>query len=249
MRYLNSIIRGLPALALVVGSMVVTAPLSYSQSPENPAKDKPKEKESGPGVRAMLLVPAGPNIELISVTKDKTSEPFNVGALGLSDEFFPKATVFNLAIKDTKAENGIRSVATVTLPETGRHFIVLLEPKDANSFKYYVIDAKQPNFKANSLLFFNAADTPVAGAMDDKKFVVKPHEISILSAPTPKEGVPYFFMGLYRPEGETLRPFASNRWPHRDDARVYVFIYREAGSGRYAYQCVNESLIDPNATP
>lgn len=243
MRQSNSSLPRSPVrpLALLVGGIFIAAPLSYSQEPPVPSK----EKESGPSVRVMLLVPGGPNLELISIAGEKMSEPFNVGARGLSSEFFPKSLVFNLAIRDSKAEKGVRSVASVTLPETSKHFIVLLEPKDASAFKVHVVDSKQPSFGADSLLFFNAADTPVAAAMDEKKILLKPREITIVPAPPSKGDLPYFHVALYRPEGSGTRAFASSRWPHRKDARVYVFIYRIPETDRYTFQSVSESLAKP----
>ncbi|MGC4016462.1 MAG: hypothetical protein QM755_18365 [Luteolibacter sp.] len=96
-------------------------------------------KERGPMVRALLLVPGSPNIELVTIAEEKVSPPFSIGASGLSGNIFPGTRTFNLAVKMPSADSGFKKVASVVLPETGSNFLLLLEPQDDKSLIPHVI--------------------------------------------------------------------------------------------------------------
>ncbi len=201
-------------------------------------------KERGPAVRAVLLVPGSPNVELVTIVADKISPPFTIGASGLSGNIFPGGRAFNLAVKDTSAETGFRQVASVVLPEAGNDFILLLEPLEGKSFIPHVVTDRLQGFGADSTLFFNASSAQIGAVFGKQKTLIRPRRVEIVSAPPAQGDVPYYQVELYYPDNEKLKLFASSRWLHRDDGRNYVFIYQEKDTGRFVYQTFNETFSE-----
>jgi len=199
-------------------------------------------QKQGPAVKALVLTQGAVSLDLFTVVGDKMSEPFNVGSWGLSESFYPGKT-FNLAMKDTAAENGARMVSTITLPDGGNEFILLLEPTADKQFKPYIINSRNREFRENSILFFNASTQPVGVTLDEKKAVIQPRKIEILAAPEKKGDIPYYNAALFHPQGTKTRMFASSRWLHRPDGRNYVFVFQDSKSGTYDCRILDESLI------
>jgi hypothetical protein len=200
----------------------------------------------GAGVRALLLVPGGPVVDLHPLSGGVAGTAVQVGARGLSDAFRPAAREFSLAIPDTKQESGYRAVAKVTLPAEGRDFIILLEPAGA-VYKVHVVNARESRFGADCVLFFNATEIILGGTLGANKVLIKPREAVFAKAP-PRGEKPYYQITFYQPDDGKARPFANTRWPHRDASRCYVFFYRNPGTGRLTYQAVDEELAPVAST-
>jgi hypothetical protein len=196
-------------------------------------------ESAGPGVRALLLVPGGPVVELHPVSGEKVGKAVQIGARGLSESFRPAAREFSLAIPDARQESGYRPVGKVALPEQGRDFIILLEPAD-QVFKVHVVNSRESRFGADCLLFFNASDTVLGASLGGSKVLIKPR-VAVFAKPPPRGDKPFYQVTFYQPDNSRARPFTNTRWPHRDSSRCYVFFYRSE-TGRLAYQAVDESL-------
>jgi hypothetical protein len=220
---------------LMLALFTLASPVTAEQTATSSSK-------GGPSVRILMLSNSIPNFELFNLVDDKVSEPILVSTRGLSDPFSPGSGTFTLVIKDPKAESGYRPVGTVTLPEQGKDFILLLEPVAPAEFKPYVVNSRQPLFGADSVLFFNACDVTVGAELGDKKALIPIRKITILQAPARKGEVPYYQVALYQWENEEARMFSTTRWPHRSAGRNYVFIYRDAETGRLTYRGIDEPM-------
>ncbi len=197
------------------------------------------EEVAGPDVRALLLVPGGPVIQLHPVSGEKVGEAVQIGARGLSESFSPTAREFSLAVPDSRKESGYRMVGKVTLPDQGKDFIILLEP-GKELFKVHVVNGREPRFGADCLLFFNASDTVLGASLGGTKLLIKPRVAVFAKAPV-RGDKPFYQVTFYQPENSRARPFANTRWPHREASRCYIFFYR-SDTGRLTYQAVDESL-------
>ncbi|MCU0795180.1 MAG: hypothetical protein MUF31_04510 [Akkermansiaceae bacterium] len=195
---------------------------------------------AGPSVRALLLVPGGPMVDIHPVSGEIVGDAVQVGARGLSESFHPPAREFSVAIPDEKQDSGYRIVGKATLPEQGKDFIILLEP-GKSSFTIHVVDGQEPKFRADCILFFNASDTVLGASLGRTKVIIKPR-VAVFAKPPERGDKPFYQVTFYQPDNSKARPFANTRWPHRDASRCYVFLYRSA-SGRLTYQAVDESLL------
>jgi hypothetical protein len=196
-------------------------------------------ESSGPGVRALLLVPGGPLVKFHPMSGETVGEAVQVGARGLSESFRAPSREFSLAIPDTKQESGYRSVGKATLPEQGKDFIILLEPAQ-EVYKVHVVDSRESRFGADSILFFNASDIILGAALGSNKLLIKPRA-AVFAKPPIRSEKPFYQVTFYQPDNSKARPFTNTRWPHRDASRCYVFFYRSE-TGRLTYQAVDESL-------
>ncbi|MCU0749243.1 MAG: hypothetical protein MUF13_06825 [Akkermansiaceae bacterium] len=197
------------------------------------------EESGGPAVRALLLAPGGPVVNLHPVSGEKVSDAVQIGARGLSESFRPVAREFSLATPDTKQESGYRAVGKISLPEQGKDFIILLEPAK-EMFKVHVVNARESRFGADCVLFFNASDSILGASLGASKVLIKPRVPVFTKAPS-RGDKPFYQVTFYQPDNNKARPFANTRWPHRDASRCYVFFYRSE-TGRLSYQAVDEIL-------
>lgn len=198
------------------------------------------------GVRALLLVPGGPVVNLHPLSGTVAGAAVQIGARGLSDPFKPATREFALAMPDAKQESGYRAVAKVTLPAEGKDFIILLEPAGA-TYKVHVVNARESRFGADCLLFFNATEITLGATLGATKVLIKPREAVFAKAPLRGEK-PFYQVTFYQPDDGKARPFTNTRWPHRDGSRCYVFFYRNPSTGRLTYQAVDEELTPVAAT-
>ena len=196
---------------------------------------------AGPGVRALLLVPEGAVATLHPVSGKTRGKEVVVGARGLSESFHAPAREFTLMMEDSKRESGFRDVGKVPLPPEGDDFIILLEPDNA-VFKVHVINGRDARFGANGILFFNASESNMGVALGASKLVIKPRA-PVFAKPPDEGGRPYYQVTFFEADNGKARPFVNTRWPHRENSRCYVFLYRNQ-NGRFTYQAVDERVAE-----
>jgi hypothetical protein len=199
------------------------------------------------GVRALLLVPAGPVVKLHPLSGGVAGDAVQIGARGLSDPFKPSTREFSLAVPDAKQESGFRAVANVSLPAEGKDFIILLEPAK-DSYKVHVVNGRESRFSADSVLFFNASDITLGATLGASKVLIKPRVAVFAKAP-PRGEKPYYQVTFYEPDDGKARPFANTRWSHQEGSRCYVFFYRSSAAGHLTYQAVDEDLRPVASAP
>lgn len=219
-------------LFLAIFALLFATPCSTAQEGDKPAL----------AIRALLLAPGGPTMNLFTLTTDsrKLSGPVLVGARGLSESLAPGARSFAFAIPDKTKEGEYRPVASVVLPDTGSDFIILLEPA-GQTLKPHIISAASPRFGNDSTLFFNATDAPIGAELGTSKVLVPPRKPVIAEAP-PRGEAPWYQVTFYEPKDGQAAMIANTRWPHRNASRGYLFFYRLAPSGRITYQAVDETI-------
>ncbi|MGA0845538.1 MAG: hypothetical protein ACO3RV_03285, partial [Luteolibacter sp.] len=175
-------------------------------------------------VRALLLVPGGLIVKLHPMSGETVGDAIEIGARGLSAPLKPDTRNFSLVSVDANQESGYRKVAKVNLPERGNEFIILLEP-DGATFKVHVVNSREPRFKEDCLLFFNAADITLAATLGPNKVLIKPRLPTIAKPPSRGEK-PYYQVTMYQPDHGSARPYEKTLWTHRDISRCYIFLYR-----------------------
>lgn len=222
----------LRTLLIATLAVLFPAPSSSAQEMEKP----------GLVIRALLLAPGGPSMELYTLATEskKLSGSILVGARGLSEPLAPGARSFAFAIPDKSKEDGYRPVASVVLPETGSDFIILLEPA-GQTLKPHVVSAKSPGFGNDSTLFFNATEVPIGATLGSKKVLVTPHKPVIAEAPQRGEA-PWYQVTFYESKDGKPAMIANTRWPHRNASRSYLFFYRSGPAGRISFQAVDETV-------
>lgn len=193
-------------------------------------------------IRALLLAPGGPTMELHTLVTEtnKLAGPVLVGTLGLSDPHAPGARKFSFAVPDEKAASGFRPITQVVLPASGNEFIVLLEPEEKR-LKSHVINAKARDFGNDTTMFFNATNIPIGAELGNKKVLIPQRKPTIVPAPRREGERPWYQVAFYESINGRASMFSSTRWPHRNASRCYMFFYRTP-AGKIAHQAVDETL-------
>lgn len=171
--------------------------------------------------------------------KDAKTAPFDVPVNHLSDPQTPPQRVFSVW---SVAKNV--SLATVTLPEQGDSFIVLLVPSAESGFKPVVIAAKNKDFAPGDIYFYNHADKTVLGYVGTAKFVLDPAQGKTLRPAGASTEGPYYQIGLGVREKDGDRPLSTARWPIQKDIRMYVFFFINPRTQRLDFRAVDE-FVEP----
>lgn len=200
-----------------------------------------ERSEAGPSVSMLLLAPHGPVAELHSIVGDRIKGPVRVHSARVSEPLFPGARAFSLAIADATSAQGFKAVATVTLPQSGKDFIALLQP-EGERYNVMLIDKDSPGFRQDSIALYNAADAPIGFSAGGKRVLINPKKLAVVQPP-PREEKPYYQLQLYEIRENEPKILTNTRWPHRNRSRLYLFFYRNETTGRIVWQAVDE-IID-----
>lgn len=196
--------------------------------------------KGGPKVR--FLAERAPEAigKVMLVAKEAKSAQFDLPTNHLSDPQSPPERIFSV----WSAARNV-SVATVTLPEQGDSFIVLLVPSADGGYKPIVISAKDANFKPGDIYFYNHADKTVLGYVGTSKFILEPAKGKTVRPQGPSgDEKNYYEVGLGVREKEGDRTLSTARWPVQKDMRMYVFFYLNPKSQRLDFRAVDE-FVDP----
>lgn len=190
--------------------------------------------ERVPGELGQVLLAAG----------EVRGKPFDLPVNNLSDPIVPPARLFSVrpSSKDV-------SLADVTLPESGKSFIILLIPSPSAGYKPVVISAGDPKFRPGDVYFYNHANKPVLGYVGTAKFILEPGKGQPLTPKGAKEGK-YYDVGFGVREKEGDRALSTTRWPVDDKIRSYVFFFINPSTKRLDFRAVDE-FVPPEkpATP
>lgn len=195
-------------------------------------------KPSKGEVAVRFLAESAPdNLGRIALLNEKgRSEPFDLPVNNLSMPQTPPARVFSVWAVDKKV-----SLATVTLPEEGKSFIVLLIPSPKGGYSPVVMNSDDPSFKPGDIYFHNNADKTVLGFVGTSKFTLAPAKGTILR-PKGAKAEKFYDVGLGVREAEGDRVLCTTRWPEDNQARFYVFFYLDPATKRIAYRAVDEFM-------
>ena len=176
--------------------------------------------------------------QVVMATDKAKSTPFDLPINNLSQPQVAPARVF--AVKPATGKD--ISLATVTLPDAGKSFIVLLVPA-ATGYKPVVIAASDPSFKPGDVYFYNHGDKPVLGYVGTATFVLQPGKGQILTPKGAKEGT-YYDVGFGVREKEGDRALSTTRWAVDDKQRSYVFFFVNPTTKRLDFRAVDE-FVEP----
>lgn len=175
------------------------------------------------------------------VAKEAKSPLFDLPINHLSEPQTPPERVFAVWATGLNA-----SLATVSLPEEGNQFIVLLVPAKEGGFKPVVIAAKANDFRPGDVYFYNHADKTVLGFVGTSTFTLEPGQGRSLRPDGAKGDGAYYDVGLGVREKEGDRTLSKARWPVQKQMRMYVFFYINPTNGRLDFRAVDE-FVEPEA--
>jgi hypothetical protein len=180
--------------------------------------------------------------QVLMATEKEKSPAFDLPINNLSEPQPAPARVF--ALKPATGKDV--ALTNITLPESGKSFIVLLVPA-ATGYKSVVIAAEDPAFKPGDVYFYNHGDKPVLGYVGTATFVLAPGKGQTLTPKGAKEGK-FYDVGFGVREKEGDRALSTTRWPVDDKIRSYVFFFVNPTTKRLDFRAVDE-FVEPEAKP
>lgn len=181
--------------------------------------------------------------QVLLVAGEVKGKPFTLPVNNLSEPQPAPARVFSIRPADKEI-----ALATVTLPDNGKAFNVLLVPSAKGGYEPIVIPAGDPSFKPGDVYFYNHADKPVLGFVGTAKFILAPSKGQILRPEGAREDGHYNVgFGVREKEGD--RTLSKSRWPVDDKIRSYVFFFVNPNTKRVDFRAVDEFVAPEKPAP
>jgi hypothetical protein len=139
-------------------------------------------------------------------------------------------------------------LASVTLPEDGKAFNVLLVPAAKGGYTPVVIPAGDPAFKAGDVYFYNHSPKTVLGFVGTAKLTLASGKGQILRPAGPRADQNYDVgFGVREKEGD--RVLSKSRWPVDLTNRTYVFFFVNPKTQRVDFRAVDEFVPPEKPAP
>jgi hypothetical protein len=172
--------------------------------------------------------------KVVLASAEERSEPFSLPMNNLSVPQEFSARTFNILSTELK-----KSLASVTLPNEGASFVVLLLPTLKDGYTSVVMPYDNPNFKAGDIYLHNNADKGVLGSVGTSKFTLNPGQGTMMSPKGARE-VRFYEVLLGVKEEDGNRVLSMTRWPESKHTRFYVFFYTDLKTKLVTYRAVDE---------
>lgn len=131
-------------------------------------------------------------------------------------------------------------LCTITLPEAGNAFAVVLVTAKPAGFKPIVVRTDDPAFKAGDVFFINRSEKVILGKLGTTPLVLKPGETAI-NRPSGAVDNTYYNIAFATREEKGDKIINSSRWPVENHLRSYLFFFTNA-QGRTTFRAVDEYL-------
>lgn len=139
-------------------------------------------------------------------------------------------------------EKGV-PLCTITLPDSGNEFAVILVTAKPAGYKPIVVRTDDPAFKAGDVLFINRSEKTILGKLGTARLTLKPGESTTSHPVGPIDNTYYdIAFAVHDETGDKL--ISSSRWPVENDLRSYLFFFTNA-QGRTVFRAVDEYLTVP----
>ena len=177
--------------------------------------------------------------QVVMALPDKRSEAFGLPSNYLSPPLQPPGRQFSLRLVQPDT-----ALTTISLPDEGKAFIVLLIPAKEGGFKSVVIRSDDMAFKTGDVYFYNHSGKVILGYVGTAKFSLAPAIGQVLH-PTGARQENYYDVGFGVREEQGNRTLSRTRWPVDDKVRSYVFFYVNPVTTRLDFRAVDEFIPAP----
>lgn len=193
-------------------------------------------KPSGKGPTVRIVANELPNglSEAFIQSDEKKPKPLELTTNRLSEPIALASSTMVL-----KAADGKTNLCTVTLPDTGKSFTVLLVLEKAGTYTPFVVRTDDPAFKAGDIFFVNHTAKSIAMKLGGTELVIEPEKTAKAHPTKPVENSYVIVISERNETGDKV--ISSTRWPTDANLRSYIFLTTNA-SGRTIYRAVDEPV-------
>lgn len=137
---------------------------------------------------------------------------------------------------------GVGKPITLSLPVTGKDFVLVFLPQPADqggSYRVHAVELPAERFKSGSYAFLNYTNTEIACSLDKQNVVVAPSKAGILEPGSAEDVVR---TACFEKCGDkwSERPFFSGRLPVQRGVRNLVLISRDSHNGHIEFRGVTD---------
>ena len=200
------------------------------------AQEPVKEDKGDIRVRLLAIV-APPDLGQVYLLSGETKSPaFDLPTNNVSDPI--TVTLRTIQLKTSTKDINL---ATITLPEAGKRFVVILIPIPAGGYSPYIIRTDELTFKKGDCFFLNLSHKQIIGKLGTKDISLDPGK-STIARPTGARKENYYDIAFASKEGEDARILSTSRWPVDEQIRSYLFFFEDA-NGSITYRAVDEFVV------
>lgn len=189
-------------------------------------------------IRLLACEVAKEPIKVIVATKDSSSAEVEVP----SASFSPPVAVSGRAV-DIKAPDTAELLYSVTLPDEGRSFAMILATKHPDGFAPVIVRLDDDTFRPGDFQFINHSGKTVVVKLGGTEVVIEDDGIA-KARPTEAIDDRYHLVTMSTRGESGDKVFASTRWPVDESKRCYILLSAKPG-GRITYRSVEEFVAKP----
>ncbi|MGB6221372.1 MAG: hypothetical protein WBG04_10075 [Haloferula sp.] len=189
--------------------------------------------EKGITLRLLACEASKEPAEVWLETGTTKSDVFELPSSGLSEPMSVSGRSVELKSPDQDAP-----LCTITLPDQGKSFAVLLATEDPAEFVPALVRLDDEAFKPGDFYFVNHTPKTVVVEMGETELVLEAGKTQ-KSRPTEAEGKPFYNVTMSERAEANDKVFASTRWPVANENRSLVIFLTKA-NGRTIYRTVEE---------
>ena len=206
------------------------------------AQEKNPEKPKDSSIQVRLLAEAAPEaLGKVFLAEEKTkSQPVTLPTNQLSDPIPVASRVMVLKTVDKEIP-----LCTITLPETGKSFAVVLVTAKPAGYSPIIVRTDDPSFKSGDVFFINRSEKTILGKLGNTPLILKPSEAK-KDHPTGPVDNTYYDIGFATRDESGDKLISSSRWPIDNQLRSYVFFFTNA-QGKTTFRAVDEYIVPPVA--
>ncbi|MGE9268953.1 MAG: hypothetical protein ACQKBY_12725 [Verrucomicrobiales bacterium] len=134
-------------------------------------------------------------------------------------------------------------LAEVELPEAGKHFILLLFPRQ-NGYHVETIRSDDPAFRPASVRFFNLTQRRIGLELGSVRDALAPGENKLIQL-RKNPDAPFIQTRFYSEKNGRPVLFSNSRWPVSERLRHLIFIYQSPEHTQPRYHAVSDLAPQP----
>lgn len=196
--------------------------------------------QSPPPLQVRFLAQSVPDgmEQIVMVANKLSGDPFALPTQNLSDRQTPPARGFAL-----KSVIDDHLLGSVTLPDQGKDFIVLLVVGGKPGYTPIVIDSTTPGFQVGQVYTYNASNQTILGQVGSSRFEI-PSGTSLIIKPEGAVENRYYNVafGLRNEADNHVRLISTSRWPVTKVKRSYLFFFGQPQKNTVTFRAVDEYL-------
>jgi hypothetical protein len=166
-------------------------------------------------------------------TKDSKSDVLDLPSSALSAPMSVSARSV-----DVKAADNDVPLCSITLPDEGKSFAVLLAPEGEAGFAPFLVKLDGDSFKPGDFSFINTSSKTMVLKLGGTELTVGAGEVAI-SRPTEPVNDRYYMVTMSARDDSGDKTIASTRWPLQNKGRGYI-MFLESSNGKITYRAINE---------